>query len=115
MLCTFLWTIENAWIVQMEPKKKTMETFKSQQNTSNLQFGELTQTAIQGISILIFFGDRCISEYAKGRFSSAPSASHTSYVSGAVNSVGSILEDGGETELDSAVIVFGVDGLRLFF
>lgn len=92
-------------------KQNTVETFKCQQNEYNLQFG------IQGISILIFFGDRCISEYSEGRFSSAPSLRRNlaSHVSEVVNSVGSILEDGGETELDSAVMVFGVDCLRVFF
>ena len=59
--------------------------------------------AMPGLSILIFFGARFASEYSKGRFKSTSSfgctsASRMSRASLALDGVGTIREDGGETE-----------------
>lgn len=90
----------------------------------NLQSnGSKTNHGIPGAglwSILIFFGDRCISTYSKGRFKSTSlkwmSTSRISCISLTVKGVGIILEDGGETEWDSAAAVdFDVEALRAFF
>ena len=59
--------------------------------------------ATAGLSILIFFGARLTSVYSKGRFKSTSSlgctsTSRMSRVSLALDGVGTIREEGGETE-----------------
>ena len=56
--------------------------------------------ATAGLSILIFFGARLTSVYSKGRFKSTSSLGCTSAsrISMALDGVGAIREEGGETE-----------------
>jgi hypothetical protein len=59
-----------------------------------------------GLSILIFFGARLTSVYSKGRFKSTSSlggtsASRTSF---ALDGVGTIREEGGETESSTGTL-----------
>lgn len=66
--------------------------------------------ATPGLSILIFFGARFASEYSNGRFKSASSfgcasASRMSRASLALDGVGTIREEGGDTEWGSGGIL----------
>ena len=54
--------------------------------------------ATAGLSILIFFEARLTSAYSKGRFKSTSSLESVSRMSLALDGVGTIREEGGETE-----------------